>query len=128
MTELLFDSSIVIDAANDHRDALDYVRDHLMAEVAVIHAFTFAEVIVGTNDARELFRLRRFLRPFRIEYPTVEDWPDALNFFEHLHLSHKVDLPDCLIAATALRLNLPVATVNDRHFRLFKGLTVIRPY
>ena len=128
MTEVLLDSSIAIDAANDCREALDYVRELLMADAVAIHAVTCAEVIVGTNDARELFRLRRFLRPFRIEYPTVEDWPDALNFLGHLHLSHKVDLPDCLIAATALRLNLPVATVNDRHFRLFKGLTVIRPY
>ncbi|MCL2639394.1 MAG: PIN domain-containing protein [Phycisphaerales bacterium] len=130
MTEVLLDSSIVIDATNNHPDALDYVNEFLWTNVnaVAIHAFTFAEVIVGTHDARELFRLKRFLRPFRIEYPTVDDWPDALNFLGHLHLSHKVDLPDCLIAATALRLKLPVATVNDRHFRLFKGLKVIRPY
>ena len=129
MIELLLDSTLVIDATNDHPDALAYIDDLLWKNTAMaIHAVTYAEVIVGTHDARELFRLRRFLKPFHIEYPTVEDWPDALNFLSHLHLSHKVDLPDCLIAATALRLNLPVATVNDRHFCLFKGLKVIRPY
>ena len=129
MIELLLDSTLVIDATNEQPAALAYIDDLLWKNTAMaIHAVTYAEVIVGTHDARELFRLRRFLKPFRIEYPTVEDWPNALNTLERLHLSHKVDLPDCLIAATALRLTLPVATVNDRHFRLFKGLKVIRPY
>lgn len=44
------------------------------------------------------------------------------------HLSHDLGFGDCLIGTTALRLKLPVATINDRHFRLFKSLKVIRPY
>jgi predicted nucleic acid-binding protein len=128
MPELFLDSSVVIDATNDRPEALVYINDLLLKGTAGIHSATFAEVIVGTRDARELFRLRRFLRPFAMESPTPEDWTPALNFLGRFHLSHNVDLPDCLIAATALRLNLPVSTVNDRHFRLFKGLKVIRPY
>ena len=128
MAELFIDSSVIIDATNDHLDALEYVNDLLGAGKSGIHAATFAEVIVGTRDARELFRLRRFLRPFEITNPAPEDWARALEFLGRLHLSHDVDLPDCLIASTALRLNVPVSTVNDRHFRLFKGLKVIRPY
>ena len=128
MPDLFLDSSIAIDAANEHPKALEYINDLLISGSPGIHAATFAEVIVGTRNARELFRLRRFLRPFAIENPTPDDWPSALEFLGRLHLSHDVDLPDCLIAATALRLHLRVATVNDRHFRLFKGLKVIRPY
>lgn len=128
MPDLFLDSSIVIDATNDHPDALEYIHRLLISGSAGIHAATFAEVIVGTRNARELFRLRRFLRPLGIEYPVPEDWPPALDFLGRFHLSHDIDLPDCLIAATALRLHLPLATVNDRHFRLFRGLKVIRPY
>ena len=128
MPDLLLDSSIVIDATNQHPRALLYVDGFIRSLSAAIHAVTFAEVIVGTRDSRELLRLQRFLRPFPLESPTLEDWPEALNFLAKFHLSHNVDLPDCLIAATALRLKLPIATVNDRHFRLFPGLKVIRPY
>jgi predicted nucleic acid-binding protein len=128
MPELLLDSSIVIDATNQHPRALFYVNGLIVSASAAIHAVTFAEVIVGTRDSRELFRLQRFLHPFPLEAPTPEDWPVALNSLAKFHLSHNLDLPDCLIAASALRLKLPVATVNDRHFRLFKGLRVIRPY
>lgn len=128
MPDLLLDSSIMIDASNEHPRAVDYVNDLLISGAPGIHAATFAEVIVGTRNARELFRLRRFLRPFTIEYPTAADWAHAFDYLGRLHLSHDVDLPDCLIAATAVRLALPVATVNERHFRLFKGLRVTRPY
>ncbi len=128
MPDLLLDSSIVVDATNDHPRALEYINDLLISGSPGLHAATYAEVIVGTRNARELFRLRRFLRPFAIENPTPDDWPPTLEFLGRLHLSHDVDLPDCLIAVTALRLKLPVATVNDRHFRLFPGLRVIRPY
>ena len=58
----------------------------------------------------------------------LQDWLPTLDLLGQLHLSYDVDLPDCLIAATALRLNLAVVTINDRHFRLFKGLKVLRPY
>jgi tRNA(fMet)-specific endonuclease VapC len=128
MADVLLDSSIVIDAANEHKAALEYVNGLLISGSPGIHAITFAEVIVGTRNSRELLRLRRFLRPLVTEYPIPEDWPVALEYLGRLHLSHDVDLPDCLIAATAIRLSLPVSTVNDRHFRLFKGLHVTRPY
>ncbi len=35
---------------------------------------------------------------------------------------------DCLIAATSIRLNLPIYTSNLKHFRLLKGVTAITPY
>ena len=128
MPDLFIDSSIIIDATNEHPRALKYLNDLLNSGAPGIHAATYAEVIVGTRDARELHRLRRFLRPFALELPIPADWTSALGFLGRLHLSHDVDLPDCLIGATALRLTLPVATTNDRHFRLFPGLKVIRPY
>jgi predicted nucleic acid-binding protein len=34
----------------------------------------------------------------------------------------------CLIAATALRLDMEVATVNEKHFRAIPRLKVFRPY
>jgi predicted nucleic acid-binding protein len=43
-------------------------------------------------------------------------------------LSHGLEIPDALIAATALELSLPLYTLNDRHFRMIPGLTVLRPY
>jgi len=65
---------------------------------------------------------------FHVNQPTEHDFAAALDWLMRLHLSHRIGFPDCLIASSALRLGVPVVTLNDRHFRLFRGLTVIRPY
>jgi predicted nucleic acid-binding protein len=43
-------------------------------------------------------------------------------------LSTRLGWPDCLIAAAALRLDLPLVTLNDKHFKPIRGLRVVRPY
>ncbi len=35
---------------------------------------------------------------------------------------------DCLIAATAYEKNVPIATLNDKHFKQLTDITIIRPY
>jgi predicted nucleic acid-binding protein len=51
-----------------------------------------------------------------------------LDLLAGFRLSHGVGWPDCLIAATAIRLGRPVATTNVKHFTPFPNLQVIRPY
>jgi predicted nucleic acid-binding protein len=48
--------------------------------------------------------------------------------FAQLHLSHGLGLLDSLIAATAVGHGSALNTFNDRHYRMFAGLTIVRPY
>ncbi len=128
MADTLIDATILIDATNKHRQALDYVEARLLAGEAVTHAQAAAELLSGTRDSREQARLLRFLRQFMLLHADEMDSQSALRYLMRFHLSHDLGFGDCLIGSTALRLDLPVATINDRHFRLFPGLKVIRPY
>ena len=128
MSDLLIDSTIMIDAANQHPRALHYVKKLLLAGEAFTHAQVAAEVLSGTRDSRELARLLRFLRQFVLLHASELDSQCALAYLARFHLSHDLGFGDCLIGSTALRLDLPVATLNVRHFRLFPGLKVVRPY
>jgi tRNA(fMet)-specific endonuclease VapC len=128
MSDTLIDATIMIDAANQHPKALNYIEKLLLAGEAFTHAQVAAEVLSGTRDARELTRLLRFLRQFMVLHASELDSQCALPFLTRFHLSHDLGFGDCLIGTTALRLKLPVATLNVRHFRLFPGLQVIRPY
>ena len=100
----------------------------LIPDEAITHAQVVAEVISVTRDSKEQAKLLKFLRPIQLLHANEADSQLALSHLANFHLSHALDFGDCLIAATALRLDFPVATLNDRHFRLFKGLKVIRPY
>lgn len=52
----------------------------------------------------------------------------ALAQFSKLHLSHGLGLLDALIAATAVGHGSVLNTFNDRHYRMFPGLSTARPY
>jgi predicted nucleic acid-binding protein len=41
---------------------------------------------------------------------------------------HKIKLPDAIIAATALSLNLTLLTRNTEDFKHIQGLTVVNPW
>ncbi len=43
-------------------------------------------------------------------------------------MSHGLGLLDSLIAATAVGHGSVLNTFNDRHYRMFSELTIVRPY
>ena len=62
-------------------------------------------------------------------FGAAADWfATALEQFSKLHLSHGLGLLDALIAATALGHGSVLNTFNERHYRMFPGLTTVRPY
>ena len=62
-------------------------------------------------------------------FNAAADWfAKALEQFSKLHLSHGLGLLDALIAATALGHGSVLNTFNERHYRMFPGLTTVRPY
>lgn len=124
----LFDSTVVIDGHNGDARALAYLEPLIRKGAAFTHPVSAAEVLAGALNRRELTSLDRFLGAFRMAGVKQRDFLDALNSLRLLTLAHRIGWPDCLIAATGIRLGLPVVTVNDRHFRLIRGLSVIRPY
>ena len=47
------------------------------------------------------------------------------SLFETYILSHRSQIPDTLIAATALTFDLQLFTLNTKHFQFFKGIRLI---
>ncbi len=128
MTDYLFDSTLLIDLLRDDARAEAYLAGLPDDTGLSTHALVKAEVLVGLWNTKELGKFDRLFRKFELLHANEADSAAALLALRRLNFSHKIGLPDCLIAATALRLALPVVTINDRHFRLFPGLRVIRPY
>jgi len=52
----------------------------------------------------------------------------ALDLLRAYSLAHRIGWADCFIAATCLRLRIPLVTFNDKHFKPIPGLSVLRPY
>jgi len=89
---------------------------------------TAFELHAGSRNAEERTVVRRLLLSFTlIPIEAVDSWL-ALEWFERWHLSHGVEMLDCLIGAAAQRLNVPLLTRDMDHFSLFGGITTRLPY
>jgi predicted nucleic acid-binding protein len=83
------------------------------------------------QDARNSDEVRKALalvEGFEIVWPSRAECQTALDQFAKLHLSHSLGLLDALIAATAVGHGSVLNTFNERHYRMFPGLAITRPY
>lgn len=87
-----------------------------------------AELLAGARNQNELTEIDKVLNAFSVVPVSENDSLKSVELFKRHRLMDGVGWLDCLIAATCLRQSLPIATLNDRHFRAFDGLQVMRPY
>jgi predicted nucleic acid-binding protein len=97
------------------------------SQIAVTH-YVWMEVIFGAPDKVNQRRAEKLLAPFALIYPTDADLDWARRQLAAYRLSRHVGVLDCLIAAPAHRLNLPLYTTNMKHFAPLLGELAKRPY
>jgi len=125
---MLIDSSIVIDHLRGHPEARQFLQDCQRHGDLTSHAVVVAEVLAGARNRADQDQIERVFASFRITQISEVDSTESIRLLTRHRLASGVGWLDCLIAATALRLAEPVATLNVRHFSVFSGLQVLRPY
>src|SRR3954452_25040506 len=112
MNDLLLDSTVVVDYLRGRTQAVDYLDLIKRTDIPVTHIVVVAEVIRGARDRRELASIQATLAPFKVIAPNEFDAISSVDLLTRFRLSHGIGWPDCLIAATALRLGVAVVTMN----------------
>jgi predicted nucleic acid-binding protein len=126
--QLLIDTSILIDHLRAKPEATAFLKRTRAQHGLTTNSAVVAEVLSGARNQREQNEIDRLVAAFRVIPIEPVDSDLSLSFLRQLRLSQGIGWHDCLIAATAIRLNLSVATLNDRHFSSIPGLQVHRPY
>jgi predicted nucleic acid-binding protein len=127
MARYLIDSSILIDLLRDHAPARRWL-DGLPAADWTISVVTEAELLTGCRNKREQSAVASELSQYQVLWLTQVAQQQAISWLVRHRLASSVGFLDCLIAATAAEYGLVLATVNDKHFRAIKELSVERPY
>lgn len=83
---------------------------------------------MGCRDREDLKGVQRLLGSFAIVWPEAAEFAAAYDLLVAHRLSSGINIPDCLIAATALTRAARLYTFNVRHFRAVSGLDVLQPY
>ncbi len=119
------DTSVLIDyfrKQNKEKTLLYTLSEKYNFAISVITKF---EIWVGADEIQRK-DWNEILTGFKILPLTELETDKAANIIRHLKTINKiVELPDLLIAATALTNNMKFATLNKKHFVRITELTMV---
>ena len=125
--KVLIDTPIMIDLLRGIEKSKNWL-DGIETENRLISVVTVAELIAGCRNKNEQKKIDRELKEYEVIYLSYKCCKLGLEWYKNFHLSYGVGFLDCLIAATAYEKNVPIATLNDKHFKQLTDITIIRPY
>ena len=123
----LVDTSILVDYLRGKLTAERWLDNFAPGELG-ISVVTAVELMAGCENLREQNRLEKDLAAYPVVWVSNAISATAWEWYCQYRLGDGVGFFDCVIAASAHHLGVPVCTLNEKHFRPFPGTKVERPY
>jgi len=118
---ILIDTNILIEIYRNNSSIIETVKTIGQGNIAVSD-ITCAEMLYGARNKKELQLIAKDLSKLQTLSIDVQISKDAVVLVEKYALSHKLSIPDALIAATALNYDIPLYTLNVKDFVFIKGI------
>ena len=128
-TMICLDTSVLIDyyRKKDKSKSLFFKLTERYTLFAV-SAITEYELYLGNSEEQNIFWDKFFLQITVLPFDTKVA-RNAANIYKLLKAKNKlIDAPDILIAGTAMRYNMPLATLNCKHFERISGLEIVKNF
>lgn len=117
--KILIDTNVFIDYLRKDEEASRFLHNIPQLTVSVV---TAAELVQGARDKQELVTIARLIKRLNVLPITASISETMLSVVGQHTLSHRIAIPDVLIAATAIEHRLTLVTANTKHFSFIKGL------
>ena len=120
----LCDTCILIDYLKGNNDIRQKLSDDRKQGLGM-SSVTYMELMVGALNKREAGIIKKAFSDFEIVEISEAISARARNLIEKFTKSHGLLIPDALIAASALELQMPLFTANIRDFRFIPDLSLV---
>lgn len=124
---IILDSDVIIDFLRRHPPAIDWLHSLGDNEIA-LPGYVAMELVQGCSNKTELRELERFIANFEVVWPSPQTCDRALLIFTQFNLSHNLGMLDALIGLTAVALEEPLYTFNQKHYAVIPDLVTLQPY
>ena len=125
MTNIIVDSDILIDFSRGDETAASWIETAERESTLLISSMTEMELVIGSRDKPHLRETLKFLSRFQIVSINEQISVQASELVERYCLSHRLMIPDAIIAATALVLDERLISRNQRDYRFIDGLRLL---
>lgn len=120
---ILCDTNIIIEIFKGNESTIEKIKT-IGFENIVISSITVMELYFGAFNKRELNRIKKDLSALKIAHFDQDISESAVGLIETYSKSHGLQIPDAIIAATALSLKVALLTLNIKDFKYINGLKV----
>ena len=123
---ICLDTSVLIDyyRKKDKSKSLFFKLTERYALFAV-SAITEYELYLGNSEEQNIFWDKFFSQITVLSFDTNAA-RNAANICKQLKSENKlIDIPDILIAGTVMQFNMPLATLNRKHFERINGIKIV---
>ena len=120
---ILLDTNILIEVLKNNRKIVEFLNS-LDGDFA-ISSVTMMELYYGAFNKAEVRMLERFFAHFEIVHIDEEISQIATNLIKTYAKSHNLTIPDSLIAATAIKQECYLLTLNKKDFRYIEKLNLL---
>ena len=118
---ILCDTDIFIEAFKNNTLATGSLRRIGFQNIA-LSAVTLMELYFGALNKREFARIKSRLQKLEIINLDQKITETAINVIEKYAKSHGLQIPDALIAATAICRGMQLLTYNVKDFKFVEGI------
>jgi len=120
---ILCDTNVIIEILKGEEKTIK-IMESIGLENIAISSVTVMELYFGAFNKRELNKIKKHLKALNIVHFDNDVSELAVNMIESYSKSHGLQIPDAIIAATALSLEIKLFTLNLKDFRYIDGLKV----
>ena len=122
--EYLCDTCVLIDYLRGNQKVYDKLLEDRKKGLGM-SSVTYMELMVGALNKREVSAIKKAFSDFEIIEISEVMSKKARALIEKFSKSHGLLIPDALIAATALELDVPLCTSNVSDFRFIPDIRLV---
>ncbi|MCP5106487.1 MAG: type II toxin-antitoxin system VapC family toxin [bacterium] len=122
---VLCDTNVFINLFNGNEDTLNILKK-LGTQKILIPSVTVMELYQGMGNKKELYSMKKKIKHYSVLHFTSDVSRLAGKYIEEFRLSHNLQIPDAIIAASAVNFDLPLFTYNLKDFRFIPNIELYR--
>ena len=123
---VLFDTNVFINFFNGNEETVDIFK-RLGNRRILIPSVTVMELYQGMGNKNELNNMKKKIKHYSILHFNSHVSRLAIEYINTYSLSHNLQIPDAIIAASAVTFQLPLFTYNLKDFRFIPNIKLYKP-